>query len=81
MITQIQPVNTFRGLATKLSISSRSFGPPPQYTWSLTTDTGEYRDSGEVSLTQAQWDSWNNSQSDEAYQLACVLANLGLTAA
>jgi hypothetical protein len=71
---------TFRGPATKLVIAPRQFGPPPGYTWTLTDESGAYRDSGEVSLTQAQWDGWGNSQSDEAYQLACIAANLGLTA-
>ena len=54
------------------------------------TITEPYQDSvvtvlknGNVSMTEAQWDDWAAGPSDEddAYQLDCISANLGLTRA
>lgn len=37
--------------------------------------------SGNIAMTPAQWDNWGKNPTDEAYQLACICTNLGLTLA
>ena len=36
---------------------------------------------GNKAMTAAQWNAWGKTPTDEAYQLACIAANLGLTRA
>lgn len=36
---------------------------------------------GNVSMTMDQWSAWAAGGDDDAYQLACIAANLGLTLA
>lgn len=78
MKTKIIPAETFRGGADTLEISPRQFSIPPNYTWTLSR-AGEYRDSGEVSMTAEQWDAWGETALDEDYQLDSICAVLGLT--
>lgn len=57
-------------LATYLDVSTAG---------DVTTTTTLY--SRNIEMTVTQWDNWGKSPTDEAYQLACILTNLGLTAA
>ena len=91
MQTSIVPVSLgFLGTANAVQFRSVGFGPPPQYLYTLgnviTVDGKEVfvaipSANGNVSMTQTQWDSWGKDVSDTAYQLSCLLASLGLTAA
>jgi len=50
--------------------------PAVEAVYSTTTLT-----SGNEAMTAAQWANWGRTNPDEAYQLACLATNLGLTQA
>jgi hypothetical protein len=84
MQASITPVSVFPGTASVLFVSpsiSITVGGLPSLHYYLRDNAGNNLKDGDVSLTQEQWDGWDDSVSDESYLVAAVAANLGLTIA
>ncbi len=93
MQTAIVPVSIFPAQAQRLELRAVGFDNRPNYLASLQSVTPgapgapatvETLRALNVEMTKDQWDNWpagDTPELDEAYQLACICENLGLTPA
>lgn len=82
MITNIESVQVFPGVATKLYVSnsfSSSANSAPIFHYELQDSDGNILKHDGVRMTLEQWNSWDSNLNDEEYILACVAENLDVT--
>ena len=83
MQTAIVPVQVWPSSANTLYLRAGNLGPPPTYYYQLQSVDADGNvvvlKDGNVNMTDAQWAAWPANADDDAYQLAAISENLGLT--
>jgi hypothetical protein len=85
MQTSIVPVAVYPSTANTLMVRSITLGPPPNYYYELQNVDAEgvviVLKSGNISMTDAQWNAWPANADDDNVQLDAISENLGITRA